>query len=131
MGPIKDDLGLEQGGKNSSEFYKIYNCEQLSVPQESELGVSIGNVHIASIGQADDTVLLSNDLYKLKYLLHLNRQYCSKFNVELSSSKTKLQVYSPTDTLHDEKLFKNSVQLLIDDSPIEFVDTALWLYSSN
>ena len=25
MGPISDELGLEQGGPNSSEFYKIYN----------------------------------------------------------------------------------------------------------
>ena len=33
MGPIKDELGVEQGGPNSSEFYKIYNNEQLTVAQ--------------------------------------------------------------------------------------------------
>ena len=27
MGPIKDQLGVEQGGPNSSEEYKIYNNE--------------------------------------------------------------------------------------------------------
>ena len=51
IGPITDALGIEQGGLNSSEFYKIYNNEQLTVPQESDLGV-----HVASIGQADDII---------------------------------------------------------------------------
>ena len=35
MGPIRDELGLEQGGPNSSELYKIYNNEQLTTAQES------------------------------------------------------------------------------------------------
>ena len=35
MGPIHDQLGLEQGGPNSSEHYKIYNNEQLVTAQES------------------------------------------------------------------------------------------------
>ena len=29
MGPIRDEQGLEQGGKNSSEYYKIFGKEQL------------------------------------------------------------------------------------------------------
>ena len=33
MGPIKDECGVEQGGKNSSDFYKVYNNEQLNVAQ--------------------------------------------------------------------------------------------------
>ena len=124
MGPIRDELGIEQGGKFSCEFYKIYNSEQLTVPQETELGTFIGDVHIASIGQADDTVLVSNDLYKLKFLLHLTLQYCSKYNVELSSSKTKLQVFTPNKTPSSHvKLITNSAHPIIDDSPIQFVNT--------
>ena len=125
MGPINDELGLEQGGKFSSEFYKIYNAEQLTTPQDTGLGTHIGDIHIASIGQADDTVLVSHDLYKLKFLLHLTLQYCTKFNVELSSSKTKLQVYTPPNTsVAERNLLMNSAQLVINGSHIQFVDTA-------
>ena len=62
----------EQGGVNSSDLYKIVNNEQLTVPHETDFGVKLvdtgstannrdaaGDIHIASIGQADDTVLLS------------------------------------------------------------------------
>lgn len=116
---------VEQGGQNSSEFYKVYNSEQLTVPQGTDLGIFIGDVRIASIEQADDTVLVSNDLYKLKFLLKLTLQDCSKFGVELSSSKTKLQMYSPPNTpVAHENLMKNSALLIIDESPIEFMNTA-------
>ena len=62
MGPIEDNVGLEQGGKNSSEHWKSYNNEQLNIPQETEFGVHLnaGDVHVAAIGQADDTVLVSS-----------------------------------------------------------------------
>ena len=63
MGPINDEIGLEQGGKNSSEHWKTYNNEQLNVPQETDFGVILngGEVHVAAIGQADDTVFVSTD----------------------------------------------------------------------
>ena len=52
-------------------------------------------------------------------------QYCSKHNVELSSSKTKLQVYTPSNlSVPQVNLLKNSAQLQIDGSSIEFVDMA-------
>ena len=60
MGPINDELGVEQGGVNSSDLYKVLNNEQLSVPQNTSFGVGFtksDDIHIASIGQADDIVL--------------------------------------------------------------------------
>ena len=36
MGPIKDELGLEQGGGNSSDFYEIYSNENLITAQKSQ-----------------------------------------------------------------------------------------------
>ena len=35
MGPIYDDCVVEQGGPNSSEFYKIYNNEQITSALDS------------------------------------------------------------------------------------------------
>ena len=71
MGPIKDQLGLEQGGPNSSELYKIYNNEQLSSAQESDLGTSISGIKLAYGGQADDNALMSNDFHQIQLLLAL------------------------------------------------------------
>ena len=82
MGPVVDQQGLEQGGINSSDFYKIFGRDQLTLAEKSQLGVRLGNLVISDIGQADDTVLLSNDIYSLAYLLELTMVFCAKFLVE-------------------------------------------------
>ena len=82
MGPINDELGVEQGGVSSSDLYQSQNNEQLSVPQETKFGINFTNsddVHVASIGQADDTVLASNDLVKLKFLFKLTMNFWNKY----------------------------------------------------
>ena len=96
MGPIHDELGVEQGGINSSDFYKILNNEQLSVPQDTSFGFKFSeDIHIASIGQADDTVLISNSLIKLKFLLKLTPNYCQKYHFDFFPTIIKIQVYLP------------------------------------
>ena len=97
MGPIKDSWGLEQGGKNSSEFYKVYNNDQLEVAQSSQLGVELGGstpLVVSAIGQADDVALVSNEIFALQALLQLSLQYCQHHHVTLRGDKTKLQVFS-------------------------------------
>ena len=98
MGPIADECGVEQGGVNSSDFYKVYNNEQLQVAQDSRFGVPIGPVTISSIGQADDVALISNNIHSLQALLDLTLSYCKKYHVALCHDKTKLQVFSSKAT---------------------------------
>ena len=123
MGPISDELGVEQGGPNSSEFYKIYNNEQLSSAQVSGFGAAVGNITIAAIGQADDTALVSHDLSSLQQLLNLTLSYCKKYQVELSAVKTKLLCYSPGDSDY-VKYAKMVNPIHIEDTRIPFVDSA-------
>ena len=59
LGPIEDQLGFEQGGFYSSDLYTLYNTDQLTVAQDSGLGVCIVDSTVGAIGQADDVVLLS------------------------------------------------------------------------
>ena len=92
MGPINDELGVEQGGPNSSEHYKVYNNEQMTVAQSSGFGTVIKNVHIAAIGQADDSALVANDANQLQHLLQLSLDYCAKYQVELSTVKTRILI---------------------------------------
>ena len=93
MGPILDEQGLEQGGVSSSELYKIFGREQLDLAQNSSLGVQLGNLVVSSIGQADDTVLISNDIHYLFFLLQLTNIYCDKNQVQLCAEKSQLQVF--------------------------------------
>ena len=124
MGPIKDECGVEQGGKNSSDFYKVYNDEQLNVAQDSGFGVPLGPVVVSAIGQADDVALISNDLQSLQGLLDLTLSYCSKYHVTLSSGKTKLQVYSAKSSALEAFIGKETSLLNIDGNSIDFVDDA-------
>ena len=64
MGPIADELGVEQGCVNSGDFYKMYSKPQLELAQTSQLGVPLArDIVISAIGQADDTVHVSNNIH--------------------------------------------------------------------
>ena len=124
MGPILDFWGLEQGGKNSSEFYKVYNNEQVETAQQSKLGVQLGGAQpqvISAIAQADDVCLLTNDIFSLQNLLQLSLSYCKKYHVTLSAEKTKLQVFSNNATW--QKSYYDTVvsPLNIDGEDLPFV----------
>ena len=123
LGPIHDQLGLEQGGINSSEFYKIYNNEQLQNAQSSGMGTMVMNEMVAAIGQADDTVLLSNNINELQLILQLTLSYCQKYQVQLSAPKTKLLVFSKNETDY-VKYSKLVNPINISQSRISFVDCA-------
>ena len=127
MGPISDQWGLEQGGKNSSEFYKVYNNDQLKVAQDSLLGVDLGGptpLVVSAIGQADDVALVSNNVFSLHHLLQLSLQYCQRHHVTLRADKTKLQAFSSKKTDMATYYDKLVSPISIDNVPLDFVDNA-------
>ena len=95
MGPIDDEQGLEQGGVSSSDYYKIFAQEQLILAENSKLGIQLPTATISAIGEADDTVLLANNIQDLSHLLELTNSFSTKYLVELCAEKTKLQVFKP------------------------------------
>ena len=124
MGPAKDDTGFEQGGINSSDFYKMYNNEQLVTAQSSELGVDVGSAVISAVGQADDVMLLSNDIYCLRLLVQLTVDYCNKYRVQLEPNKTKLLGYCNKNTEILVKLAAKSNPITINGTPVHFTNEA-------
>ena len=124
MGPAEDVTGFEQGGMNSSDFYKLYNNEQLTIAQGSELGVDIGSGVISAVGQADDVMLLSNSIYSLKLLVKLTEEYCLKYRVKLEPKKTKLLGYCNKKTELLVKLAASSKLITINESAVEFTHEA-------
>ena len=59
MGPIHDKVGVEQGGVASSDMFQLVNNNKLVVTNNSGLGLDMGAISVAAIGQADDVALLS------------------------------------------------------------------------
>ena len=106
MGPIYNQLGLEQGGPNSSEFYKIYGNNHLKTAQNSKQGIDLGNNQVISaIGLADDTCLVANRLSNLLNILYLTNIYCEKYGVTLCPTKTKLLRIAPNNDPHSLETF--------------------------
>ena len=125
MGPIIDEQGLEQGGPNSSDFYKIFGREQLETAHASDLGVSLGpSLTISGIGQADDTLLVSNNIHALSNILKLTKIFCSKYQVNLCSEKTKLQAFHTKQMKFPVEYAKQTHSININNEYIDFSDTA-------
>ena len=118
LGPAEDVTGFEQGGINSSDYYKLYNNEQLIMAEASKLGVDIGSAVISSSGQADDVLLASNDIHDLFLLVKLTELYCAKYRVKLEPKKTKLLVFSnPSHDLLVKHAINNN-QISINNIPV-------------
>ena len=125
MGPVIDERGTEQGGVSSSEFYKIFGKEQLTMAQDSELGVPLGNsLTVSSLGQADDTALLSNNLRHLQYLLYLSEVFCSRNQVKLCADKTKLQVFFTKSMQEEVRYAMITSPIKLNNEEIRFSPTA-------
>ena len=62
-----------------------------------KLGVDLGgkdDLVISAIGQADDVVLVFNNIHASQIMLQLSLKYCEHHHVKLRADKTKLQVFS-------------------------------------
>ena len=112
VGPIMDEHGLEQGGGSSGDFYKLYN---------NDLLLGDGQV-ISSIGLADDTALPANKLSSLRNTLYLAMNYCTKYNVSLCPTKTKLlRLHNKNNCNVDLEMFN---PITIEGKQIELSDSA-------
>jgi hypothetical protein len=125
MGPASDTTGFEQGGINSSDFYKLYNNDQLTTAQSSCLGADIGSEVISGVGEADDVLLLSNDINDLYLLVMMTEKYCQKYRVKLEPKKTKLLGYSnsPGNNLIVKHAASTNL-ITINGTPVKFTSEA-------
>ena len=124
MGPIHDLLGVEQGGILSDRLYKLANNAELSLTQLSHLGVQLGPVHVASIGQADDIALVSNCPHRLQGLLTLAIEYATTHHVTMVPEKTKLLCYTPKGSEQLTLFWEHTSPILMSKSPVPFSSQA-------
>ena len=124
MGPIRDLLGVEQGGCNSDRLYKLVNNKELILTQSSDLGLQMGNIHCASVGQADDVALVSDNIHKLLCILHLALDYAAECHVEMVPEKTKLLCYAPRGKELECYYWKLTSPISMFGQKIEFSEEA-------
>jgi hypothetical protein len=124
MGPVKDRLGVEQGGINSDRLYKLANNKELIVTQQSDLGLHLGEVHCASVGQADDVALLIDDIHKLQCILQQAIDYANEYHIEMVPEKTKLLCYTPRGQALDTYYWRVVSPITMDGLRISFSEEA-------
>ena len=138
MGPISDKLGVEQRGCLSDRLYKLTNNVELVPTQQSTLGVHMCKyipatvtpngrcqcVHVASIGQADDVALVSNDPHRLQGLVELAMKYASDYHITMVPEKTKLLCYTPRGQEQDTHYWKLVKPISMNGLKIEFSEEA-------
>ena len=123
MGPADDDTGVEQGGINSSDLYKLYNNRQLDDAQGSGCGVDLESCTVTAVGQADDVLLVANDVYELQLLCRLTESYCKQNNVILEPTKTKLLQYALSCHNLEVRLAELTNNVTINDVKVPFNDS--------
>ena len=138
MGPISDKLGVEQGGCLSDRLYKLTNNVELVLTQQSTLGVVMCTcnpatvtpidrckcVHVASIGQADDVALVSNDPHRLQGLVQLAMTYASNYHITMAPEKTKLLCYTPGGQEQDTHYWEIVKPISMNGLKISFSEEA-------
>ena len=125
MGPILDSVGAEQGGILSSDEFQLVNSEELKVTNDSLLGLDMGGVHVASIGAADDVVLVSPSPHGLQGLLNLSSHFCIQKSLINVQGKTRLVVFEPSN--FSPSIPYNCSELVMDGKPLSFSSEAGWL----
>ena len=80
--------------------------------------------HVASIGQADDVALVSNDPHKLQGLILLAMQYASNYHIKMVPEKTKLLCYTPQGQEVDTRYWKSVSPIFMNSVKIPFTEEA-------
>ena len=91
--------------------------------QKSGLGVDCKAATVSAIGQADDTVLVSDCIVRLAGLVHLAAEYCAAFHVTLVPEKTKLLAFSPAT-----ESAQHSLKIAELINPIFIADLNIWSF---
>ena len=100
------------------------NNEQLRVAQKSRQGLDMDGIFVSAIGQADDSCLVSNCVFKLQNLLQLTVEYCTKYHVELVPEKTKLLCFTPKGMETSSFYWKLVSPVSLGHSKINFTEEA-------
>ena len=86
--------GVLQGSKLGPILFNVFINDLLNELDKTGSGATIGAIHIAALGFADDIVLISDDPQKLQDLLNLCQSWSIKNEMTFNTSKCKVMIFN-------------------------------------
>ena len=120
LGPIHDTVGVEQGGVSSSDQFQLVNGAELDMTNGSGLGLDMGAVSVAAIGQADDVALVSPHPAALQSLLNLSEAFSASTSLTNVPEKTKLLAYPAKGDTSSISYWQEVMPIVMAGAPSPF-----------
>ena len=90
--------GVLQGSKLGPVLFLIFINDQLEKLNKSNLGATIDNIIISSLGFADDIVLTSDSPLKLQKLINICSEWALQNKMEFNTTKCKVMILNRPST---------------------------------
>ena len=90
---FKINRGVLQGSKLGPVLFNLFINDLLEELNNSNNGATIGLIHIAALGFADDIVLISDSPTKLQHLLDMCYAWAQRNNMAFNTSKCKVMTF--------------------------------------
>ena len=86
---ITINIGVKQGGILSPLFYNVFEDDLMKELKHKNLGCTIGGLYFGTVFYADDIMLLSASVRKMKEMVKICCNYCCRYGIHINATKTK------------------------------------------
>ena len=104
--------GVLQGSKLGPILFNLFINDLLEDLNHSNLGATIGPLHVAALGFADDIVLFSEKPHNLQHLLNICCSWTKKNSMAFNTSKCKVMILNGAPTQERFTLDNNVLEIV-------------------
>jgi hypothetical protein len=102
---FKTSIGVKQGGPLSPKLFSIYMHELIDVMlTDDKLLANIDGIKTGIILYADDIIILTENISKMKIALQICEEYGIKYEIKWNPKKTQMICFNKTKTFEEEDI---------------------------